>query len=162
MKAELENFNGAIADQYEALMAYAALETDLDNAGQLLLAAAEIKSSAAFLYEEMAARFSKIMGDRPEVVVNGRLIEKKTGSSRSGWQHKELIDTIANRIQQLATNLDTGEVNLTPREAIDKLLKFAHIDYYRVKELKTIDINADLYSTSDESKAKTSIIVRKG
>ena len=100
-----------------------------------------------------------MMGEEPELrSPSGVLIEKKWAKPRKSWRHQELASVVAHRIRNLSVDPDTGEVLLSPEEQIATLIKYAAPSYWRVKELKTIGIDADGYCEVGESTA--SIIVR--
>ena len=46
--------------------------------------------------------------------------EKKWSKDRKGWKHKDLAEVVAERIQESAIDLDTGERVLSVQEMIGR------------------------------------------
>lgn len=132
-----------------------------DEAAYALLRLNLVKTEVAMCYDYLAGVVGKVMGQATEIdLPDGGKVEKKWSSSRTGWQHKDLAATVASRIMDLSVDMDTGEVLLSTEEMIAQLLDFVQPSYWRIKELQRINVNADNYCTTGET--KTSIIVRKG
>jgi len=55
--------------------------------------------------------------------------------------------------------LSTGEVIMSSQDMMIKMLDFAAVSYWRVKELSKIGVSAD--SFCEVSEAKTNVIVRR-
>ena len=100
------------------------------------------------------------MGDVPETTTaTGHLVEKKSGSDRKKWDHDGLAKNVASRINDMSIDLETGEMTMSPQDMMLKLLDFAAVSYWRVKELGKIGVSADEFC--EVSEAKTNIIIRK-
>ena len=101
------------------------------------------------------------LGDETEISLGeGALIEKKTAYDRKAWEHKKLGSAVVDKLVKMSIDMDTGEVIKTPSEIAIQLLDFCAPSYWRVKELSSIGINADMYCETGQ--LKTTIIVRKG
>ena len=119
-----------------------------------------LKAEMSVLYDDICHEMMKKMDNVPEVSSSdGSLVEKKGGSDRKKWDHEGLAKNVASRINDMAVDLDTGEVVMTPQDMMLKMLDFAAVSYWRVKELGKIGVSADNFFEVSES--KTNIIVRK-
>ena len=119
-----------------------------------------LKTNVGLLYEDACGQMIAKMGDVPETTTaTGHLIEKKSGSDRKKWDHDGLAKNVASRINDMSIDLETGEVTMSPQDMMLKLLDFAAVSYWRVKELGKIGVSADEFC--EVSEAKTNIIIRK-
>jgi hypothetical protein len=91
---------------------------------------------------------------------DGTEIERKQSADRKAWDHKGLADEVATRISQMAVDMDTGEITLTPQEMMIKMLDYAAPSYWRVGELGKIGVNPSKYCETSEG--RTSIVIKKG
>jgi hypothetical protein len=91
--------------------------------------------------------------------VEGATIEVKSGSSRKAWDHSALAQDVAQRIYESSIDIDTGEVNKTPREMMADMLKYGAVSYWRVGALKDLNIDPDEYC--EVSPPKSSLVVRR-
>lgn len=132
---------------------------DLESLVTALVRLHAIKADLDIVYRTLSHAVSEAMGAREEFSIPGATIEKKLGSSRKAWQHDKLKATVIERLLQLSIDEETGEVTASPGQIAEKLLEYAHTDYWRVGKLDSIGINADLYCESGDS--KESIAVRK-
>lgn len=147
--------------QFDAdISAFLSSNPDATEACSALVAAHTAKAELAVAYDSLSGAVSHIMDQQGEVLLDdGSKVEKKWGSDRKGWQHKELAGVVANRIIQSSIDIDTGEIIYTQEEIIGKLLDFLQPSYWRVKELQKLGINADMYCEVGD--IKSSIIIRK-
>lgn len=133
-------------------------ELDEKSACEILVAISHIKSDISETYSEMEKILLGLLEDRSPVVSDdGSVVEKIYDKSRKGWRHAEIAEEVADRIQRMAVDLDTGEVKLSTKEMITKLLQYAGISYWKVTTLRDIGIDADDYCESGESIPKISL-----
>lgn len=78
------------------------------------------------------------------IMVGEYVVQKTTSEKKSKWKHDELREHIMNRLIDKNTS-DDGEITLSPREAVDQIMKYAHVDYWRKKALLELDINPDSF-----------------
>lgn len=132
----------------------------LSKIADSLVSIHSLKAEISVVYESACNTMIDKMGEVPEVKDSaGNLVEKKSGADRKKWDHDGLAKNVASRINDMAINLETGEVEMTPQDMMAKMFDFAAVSYWRVKELGKIGISAD--SFCEVSEAKTNIIVRK-
>lgn len=119
-----------------------------------------LKAEMSILYDSVCHNMIDKMDNVPEVSSSdGSLVEKRGGSDRKKWDHDRLAKNVASRINDMAIDLESGEVIMTPQDMMVKMLDFAAVSYWRVKELSKIGVSADNFCEVGES--KTSIIVRR-
>lgn len=156
----LQSFNQAILDLDKDLTAYIRTEPDLADLCATLVALNRFKADLATVYDSVSLTVSEKMAQLPEVLLpDGSRVEKKVASDRRSWKHETLALEVARRLNNMAIDLDTGEITMTTEEMVAKLLDYVQPSYWRVKELGKIGINADNYCEVGET--KESIIVRK-
>lgn len=120
------------------------------------------KKELADIYET----FSKVVihkmeeNDIQEISVGGANVQRKTAAPRKTWDSKSLMEQTYDRISQSATDMDTGEVMLSPKELAIKMLDYFNPSYWRVKELSKIGINADDYCEVGEEKTNIAIYTK--
>lgn len=95
--------------------------------------------------------------DQPITLANGATLEAKEGTPRTKWNHKAVTLAVAQRIVDLATDFDTGEVLMTKEEMVRELTKYAGIGYWKVTQLKKVGLNPDDFSTPGEGKKSIAI-----
>jgi hypothetical protein len=135
-------------------------DVDIEQAGEILLELNAIKAQVSYIYSEALEQTGRIMDEVESVsLANGAVIEKRWSKDRKGWRHKDLIEVVADRIDQMSIDLDTGERTLSPREMMSKVLDFVQPSYWRISALDKIGVSADEFCESGESKA--SIVLRK-
>jgi len=118
------------------------------------------KGEMSVVYDSAVAAVADAMADVPEITLaDGTKIEKKSGSDRKKWDHDGLARNVASRINDMAVDLSTGEVIMSSQDMMIKMLDFAAVSYWRVKELSKIGVSAD--SFCEVSEAKTNVIVRR-
>lgn len=119
-----------------------------------------VKSDISVVYDSACSVLIRAMKSLPEMVLtDGTKIEKRAASDRKKWQHETLAQNVASRINDMAVDMETGEVVLTPQDMMVKMLDYCAPSYWRVKELAKIGINADKFC--DVAESKESIIVRR-
>jgi hypothetical protein len=136
-------------------------ELTVEEAAYALLRLNLAKAEVSTCYDYLAGVVGKTMGEQAEIELpEGGKVEKKWSSNRTGWQHKDLASKVAKRIMDLSVDMDTGEVLASTEEMIAQLLDFVQPSYWRIKELQRINVNADDFCVTGDT--KVSIIVRKG
>ena len=118
-----------------------------------------IKKMIADAWEHVSGMLADVMGDDPEIEINGAIVEKRIGAPRKAWKHAEIADEVARRIISSAVDMDTGEVMKSPEEMMKEMLSYGAVSYWRVKNLSKIGVIADEYCEVGEP--KTSIVVRQ-
>jgi hypothetical protein len=135
-------------------------DVSIEELGDIVSQFNEFKQSIALLYNEMLSVMGQRMGDADMVVLaSGATIERKFAKDRKGWQHKDLAAAVADRIDQMSIDMNTGERLLSAREVAEKMLDFVQPSYWRVGALDKIGISADEFCESGET--KESIVLRK-
>lgn len=151
------------AKMIEIEKAFASLvedESDLIVIGDAVIGMHNLKADMSLVYDSVCNLMVKKMGEIPEInLPGGHKIEKKSGADRKAWDHAGLARNVASRVSDMAIDMDTGEVVLSPQDMMIKMLEFAAVSYWRVKELSKLGISADDFC--EVSEGKTNIIVRK-
>ena len=134
--------------------------TDMNEMAEYVSALHLAKANMGIAYDFACSALSASMSSVPEMVLSdGTKIEKRAAADRKKWQHDNLAQNVASRSSDMAVDLETGEVVLTPQDMMVKMLDYCAPSYWRVKELAKIGINADKFC--DVSESKESIIVRR-
>jgi len=134
---------------------------DIEQAAELLTQLNMVKRDMGIIYDSFAGKVGMLMGNRGMVETqSGATVEKKSAVDRKKWDHSKLANRVAERLNEMAVDMDTGERTMTVTQMVEKLLDYAAVSYWRVGKLGEIGINPDLYCEQGES--KTSIIVRLG
>lgn len=137
-----------------------ASDESLATIADAVVAVHSLKAEMSVLYDDVCQSMIEKMGNVPEVgTTAGHTVEKKSGADRKKWDHDGLAKNVASRINDMAVDLDTGEVIMSPQDMMLKMLDYAAVSYWRVKELSKIGVSADSFCEVSES--KTNIIVRK-
>lgn len=142
---------------YEAVEA--SKNAELNDLAEVLVALDTAKREIAELNETIKNNLIEKMGTTPEFIHNGFLFERKIGNPRKTWDHETLGRRVAQRLIDMALDMDTGEMTRSPIEIAVDMLTYAAPSYWRVTELNKIGVNADNYCEVGEP--KTSIIIRK-
>lgn len=154
----LDNFQQEILRADEMMNAARQQDWSVEEASAALVRLSNFKTQVAMLMDDQEKFLIEKMRETESVVLqSGETIEKKWSKNRTGWQHKDLAQVVAGRIENLAVDMDTGERVLTTSEMITKLLDFVQPSYWRVTALTDIGVNADDYCQAGESKASISI-----
>jgi hypothetical protein len=133
---------------------------DMSVIAEYVSALHAVKADVSIVYDSACSSLSKAMNSVPEMVLSdGTKIEKRAAADRKKWQHENIAQNVASRISDMAVDLETGEVVMTPQDMMVKMLDYCAPSYWRVKELAKIGINADKFC--DVSESKESIIVRR-
>ena len=160
-------YNEWLMDHRQSLMKLSDLisalrkdDLSLDELGDIVAQFNQFKSDISLLYSEILAVMGQRMGDADLVVLeSGATIEKKFAKDRKAWQHKDLAAAVADRIDQMSIDMNTGERLMSAREVAEKMLDFVQPSYWRVGALDKIGISADDFCESGET--KESIVLRK-
>ena len=145
----------------EEIDTYVLSDASVTEASEGLLQLNLAKRDIATVYDTLTHFVALKLGDETEISLGeGALIEKKTAYDRKAWEHKKLGSAVVDKLVKMSIDMDTGEVIKTPSEIAIQLLDFCAPSYWRVKELSSIGINADMYCETGQ--LKTTIIVRKG
>lgn len=160
LKKFIDAINTALLDFDLAIDAFEESDHTPEESVQALSDLHEVKANFSAVYDRMEYVAARTMGDLPEIdLPDGTKVEKRYGSSRKSWNHKDLASVVASRISDMSVDLDTGERILSTEQMIVKVLDYVQPSYWRVKELNKIGINPDRFC--EVSEGKTSIIVRR-
>ena len=88
-------------------------------------------------------------------------VTRREGAPRKQWDHQRLTKDVTKRLMDKSIDYDTGEILMNTEEIIKAMFQYGHVDYWRVKELKKIGLNADKYSKLGDPKVSVAIS-RKG
>ena len=135
-------------------------DVDLKSLCSAMVELNSLKKDIGYIHDESNTRFAEKMEDSVIFLEDGTEIERKQGADRKAWNHKGLAVEVAAKISQLAINMDTGEITLTPDEMMVKMFDYAAPSYWRVGELGKLGVNVDNYC--EKSEGKTSIVIKKG
>ena len=124
----------------------------VEELGAIFTGLEEARAELKLACDLVQAQLLLSVTDDQEVSVGGKTLRVSYATPRKAWKHAELREVVMDRLTQLAIDPDTGEVNLTPRQAVGRILEFAHVDYWRAKQLKELDINPDRYCEQGEDK----------
>jgi hypothetical protein len=157
---QLTQISSALIDLEKQFVALSENDVDISKLADAIVGLHSLKADISVVYDGACKIMIDKMGDIPEVnLEGGHKVEKKSGADRKSWNHAELAKNVASRINDMAVDMDTGEVVMTPQDMMVKMFEFAAVSYWRVKELSKIGISADNFCEVGE--AKTNIIVRK-
>lgn len=130
----------------------------IEEASAALVRLSNFKTQVAMLMNDQENFLIEKMQETESVVLDsGETVEKKWSKNRTGWQHKDLAQVVASRIENLAIDMDTGERVMSTSDMITKLLDFVQPSYWRVTALTDVGINADDFCQAGDSKASISI-----
>ena len=160
-------YNEWLMDHRQSLMKLSDLigalrkdDVSVEQLGDIVAQFNQFKADISLLYNELLSVMGQRMGDADMVVLeSGATIERKFAKDRKGWQHKDLAAAVADRIDQMSIDMNTGERLLSAREVAEKMLDFVQPSYWRVGALDKIGISADEFCESGET--KESIVLRK-
>ncbi len=96
--------------------------------------------------------------DSVVLIPSGGSVEATWSKPRKTWQHDKIAPVVVEKIIDSFIDEDSGAISVPPSQLMLEILKYAHVDYWRVKKLTDLEINPDLYSQVGET--KSSIIVR--
>lgn len=156
----IDSFRAAMLELDSDIAEFGQSGPSVEDACNALVMVNQMKSELGIIYHQLEAIVAAVMADLPEVELpDGSRVEKRSASDRKAWKHIDLATEVARRISDLAVDLDTGEILMSPQEMMVKVLDYVQPSYWRVKELDKIGISADKFCDVGES--KQSIIVRK-
>lgn len=134
---------------------------DPDEAAEILVALNVAKRDFSIIYDSFAGKVGMLIGNGSVIETkSGAVVEKKGATDRKKWDHQKLAARVADRLAEMAVDMDTGEVTMSPKQMVEKLIDYAAVSYWRVGKLGELGINPDHYC--EQGEYKTSIIVRLG
>ena len=131
----------------------------LDESCEILYILQELKRDASLAIDELEGLIAEQMTENIFFLPSGQQVERRTGADRKSWNHKGLAEIVADRVYQSSVDMETGEVLLSPKEMMTKMLDYAAPSYWRIKELDKIGISADAYC--EKLEGKTSVIITR-
>lgn len=143
----------------EAMEKISSGEVDIYQACEFMYIMQEMKRDVAFIIEELEKMVAEGMPEDIFFLPSGQQVERRTGSDRKSWNHKGLAEMVAERVYESSVDMETGEVMMSPKEMMTKMLDYAAPSYWRVKELDKIGISADSYC--EKTEGKTSIVISR-
>jgi len=152
--AWVHDFNQRLLDLDESVTQLRQEGVDIRTAAEIYSHIQRFKAGIRLITETMENLLVELFDDSEEVIVseNGMAVQKVMDTPRKAWRNQEVATAVANRIQQMAVDLDTGEITMTTEEMIAKLLDFVQPSYWRLKPLREIGINPDDYCEVGEPK----------
>ena len=155
----LREFEQALNTLDLRLAEYAETNADAGEAAQAVALFEEIRLKAfAVVKDNFFAYANGCMEENESIVVGENIVTSAVSEKKTKWRHDELKDHIMNRLINLHTS-DDGEVTLSPRKAVDHVMEYAHVAYWRKKKLAELDINPD--SFVDLTEGVKTVTVRK-
>lgn len=151
------------------------LETNLAAVRKLLRLAAEedhnpeewaevlarfngIKGSVRESYSELETIVAKMLDfDRPIELPDGTIVERRSSSTRKAWKHSEIADLVSERIVESSIDFETGELTRSFPEMVRELLKYAGVQYWKVKPLAELGIDVSDYCETETKDDTASI-----
>jgi hypothetical protein len=131
---------------------------DIQDVSETYFQLSSMKSQVSLLAKQIEnVLISKMQDVEAISVSSGDMIVKEWSKNRKAWQHKDLAHAVAERIQSLAIDMDTGERTMTTGEMIEAMLDYVQPSYWRVTALSNIGLNADSYCQAGDSEAKIRI-----
>jgi hypothetical protein len=155
---EIAKIRERIAEMEDRLQAYLdGKPTDRDICA-VLIEFNEMKAFLKVVYDSFAIKVGSVLSDDSVVLENGE-VERAYSKRRTGWQHRVLASAVADKLSQMAVDMDTGEVRVSPKDLAASMLSYVQPSYWKTTELAKIGINADNYCEAGDT--KVSIIVRR-
>jgi DNA polymerase III delta prime subunit len=128
--------------------------------GQMLVDVSNLKTEIQLIIDELSEILASAMAEETMLNFNdGTIVERRLSTARKTWQHQKLAEVVSERIHRMSVDMDTGEVTLTSRQMMEKMLEFLQPSYWRVGALNSIGVNADNYCEVNEP--KETIVIRK-
>jgi hypothetical protein len=158
-KEFIDRFRREMLDLDRALVALSADEAwDVKDVSETYFELSNLKSDLSIVVRQIENLLISKMADVEAVpLATGDMIVKEWSKTRKGWQHKDLAHAVAERIQTLAIDMDTGEKVMTTGEMIEAMLDYVQPSYWRVTALSNIGLNADAYCQAGDSEPKIKI-----
>lgn len=155
---EIAKIRERVAELEDRLQAYLDGKPSDKDVCAVLIEFNEMKAFLKGVYDSFALKVSALLADDSVVLDSGE-VERAYSKRRTGWQHKVLASAVADKLSQMAVDMDTGEVKVSPREMAASMLSYVQPSYWKTTELAKIGINADNYCEAGDT--KISIIVRR-
>lgn len=149
----------AISDLYRNVQLLKDDNLSVQELSEILVAISNMKSDIQLILDDMSKIVAKAMDEDMLTLGDGTSIERRDSSARKAWKHKDLAEAVSERIQRMAVDMDTGEVLLSSRQMMEKMLDYLQPSYWRVGALNSIGINADNFC--EVSEPKETIVIRK-
>lgn len=149
-----------IQSRLHALTKEAVLASEEDNnlktLGDAIYEADGAKRAAAGLYSQLeAVGLAQLPYEFK--LEGGASLTRRESTPRKTWRHKELGAEVAHRIYASGFDFETGEMLKSTEELILELMKYAGIQYWKVKQLDKIGIAADKYCETGDPKSSIQI-----
>lgn len=158
LPAWVEQHNQAVLDLERNVSDLKNDPPTLADACEILVKLSEFKTAMSIIAHDMENIVIELFTNEDIFVSqNGTTIEKKMDTNRKGWKHKDLAEAVSDRITSMAIDMDTGEITMSPREMVVKLLDFVQPSYWRLKPLNEVGINPDDYCTVGDTKPVISV-----
>jgi hypothetical protein len=149
----VHDFNQHLFELDTNVTALKTSDVTLHDAARIYAALQDFKLGLRLISDGMEHMLIELFADSDEVVINeGGTVQKVIDTPRKAWKNQEVATEVAQRIQRMAVDMDTGEVKMTTEEMITKLLDFVYPSYWRLKPLRDIGINPDDYCEVGEPK----------
>jgi hypothetical protein len=145
--AAFEALDSALTEVGEAL-----IETDPETLEEACVRWDLVDRARRQMSDSLAYTLSCVTsmpGKKPEFLVlpTGTTVEFTWSKSRRAWQHDALRREVIRRAGFAETLVDpaTGE-STSPGQIIEEFMRYAHVDYWKVKSLAAIGVEVDEYS----------------
>lgn len=135
-------------------------EAELGEALEHLVTLNEAKKEISEIYESFSRKMIDRMASEKSTEMrldSGVEVKCMASTPRKKWDNENLLSDVYDRIQQSSIDMDTGEVGLTSKEIVIKILDYVSPSYWRVKALDELGINADMYCETSEPKMNVAI-----
>jgi hypothetical protein len=158
---DIESLQKRISEIDTELSEYMESGPESTEAAEILVALNLAKRDFSIVYDSFAGKVGSLIKNGTAIdLPSGAIVEKKSATDRKKWEHGKLASRVAERLSEMAIDMDTGEVAMSPKQMVEKLLDYAAVSYWRVGKLGELGINPDHYC--EQGEYKTSIIVRLG
>ncbi|NBR35806.1 MAG: hypothetical protein EBT80_00185 [Chitinophagales bacterium] len=135
--------------------------SSVNDSCELAAALNRAKAEAKELYELVSGDVIERMGSMPEhILSDGTVVERRQATARKKWDHLTLAKSVTEKLNQMAIDMDTGEMTMSHQEIAIRLLDYVAPSYWRVKKLADLGINADMYC--EVTDGGINLIIRKG
>jgi hypothetical protein len=143
---------GCTGPTYSVLSAF-----DLGALARLIVGVGGIVNAAKDVKDLLEQHTIRTMPDR-QAVVDGFVLERKSGTVRKAWDHPLLASVIA---RGASVDRESGEILMKPEDAqrvMDEFLTCAGVGYWRTGPLRDRGIDPDTYC--EKETGRPSLIVR--
>ena len=158
MKVAIEKFQKDILDLYDSIEQFSSENHSAEECVESFLELDDLRRQFNETFDLLKKVTMVSMSNVTEIRLKGMLVEKKRKSSKKEWNHTGLSQLVLDRLKMTSLN-DDGEFALTLEEAVARMFTFAHVDYWRVKELAKFDVNPDRFCKVEEG--DETITIRK-